>query len=441
MKRGLSRRLVLRSAGGIAVTLPFLPSIARADTMPPPKRFVGFYMPNGVYPAWWWPTVGPGGETDFTFAQSLASLADVKSHVLQVGGLDMKVALTGPGEQHQRGLGGLLTGTTLQSGTFVGNDGSTAGWANGPSVDQELISLVGAGSKMRSLQLGVKCTERDVSGSLSYSGAAAPLLPQNNPELTFRSLFSSMSMPDTEAAAIRRRRGSVLDAVLEQLSSTRNKLSVAERPLLDNHLTFVRDLETRVTGLPPSTFSCVEPSAPPTTQYDTAAAMNEVSRLQLDLLVLAFKCDATRVATIVYSDAKNHTPLPFINVNGDVHNISHLSDQDAQRADLGKRDTWQIEQFGYLLRRLLETAEGDSNLLQSTLMFMGTDVSKGNTHAHDDMPFLLAGHAAGFRMGRFVRFGGQAHNDLLLSILQGYGGTHSTFGDARFCTGPLAKMT
>jgi hypothetical protein len=68
-------------------------------------------------------------------------------------------------------------------------------------------------------------------------------------------------------------------------------------------------------------------------------------------------------------------------------------------------------------------------------------VSRGNVHAHDDMPFVLAGHGAGFRMGRYVRWGGKRHNDLLVSIVNGFGGAVSTFGDPAFCAGPLANLT
>jgi hypothetical protein len=175
--------------------------------------------------------------------------------------------------------------------------------------------------------------------------------------------------------------------------------------------------------------------------FDTEMAMPQVAKLHIDLVLAAFACDLTRVATFCFSDAKNHIALPFLGITGDVHNISHLSDGDAERRKLGTRDAWQAQQLASILDGLQKTPDGTGTLLDSTLVFWGTDVSRGNVHSHDDMPFVLAGHGAGFRMGRSVRWAGRPHNDLLLSIFKAYGGDATTFGDPDFCTGPLDNLT
>lgn len=130
----LSRRQLLRGAGGILVGLPFLealaPRVAHAQAMPQ-KRFIGIYHPNGVYTPQWFPT---GSESNFTLGPIHQALAPYKSKLLFTSGVDMQVAVTGPGEQHQRGIGAFLTGAKLDTGTFVGNDGSRAGYADRKSV-------------------------------------------------------------------------------------------------------------------------------------------------------------------------------------------------------------------------------------------------------------------------------------------------------------------
>ena len=429
----LTRRSLLRGAGGLAFALPWLEALAQT---PPPLRFIALYHPNGVHTDQWAPAVAGN---DFTLGAGQTALAPYKQDLLYLQGLDLKCAVTGVGEQHQRGLGGLLTGRPIQAGSFVGNDGTSAGWASGISLDQELVKVVGQGSRLGSLQLGIKVGERDVSGALSYSGSAAPLLPQSDPRQVFAQLFDANPGPIAQLETLRRRRASVLDAVRDQFASLQQRVSARDRLQLDAHLQRVRDLETRLTALPPSE-ACRTGIQPPVTAWQTEAAIPDVSKLQLDLLVFALSCDLTRVASAMYSDAKNHIALPFLQIAGDVHNISHLSDADPQRLQLAKRDGWQAEQLAYLLKSLKETAEAGGTLLDRTLVLWGSEVSKGNTHSHTDMPFLLAGHAAGWKMGRVINFGSRPHNDLLLSVLQGFGGKQTTFGDPAFFTAPLAGL-
>lgn len=459
----LTRRHVLRGAGGLLVALPaleaLLPKAARAQPAAAPKRFIGVYHPNGVFT---FPTVNPtnpdpreewhwfprGTETNFTLSRIHRPLERFKSKLLMTGGLDMSVAVSGPGEQHQRGVGAFLTGAKLDMGSFVGNDGSRAGYALGPSIDQTLVGLIGQGTRIGSLQLGVHTLLANVAGVVSYAGASQPLLPQNDPRLTFRTLFMDSGMPPTEMDKVRARRKSVLDAVQDQLASLKKNVSTSDKAKLDQHLTLIRDLEQRVTALPTGT--CSNPGDPGTIDYTAEMEMPHVSQLQIDLLLLAFRCDLTRVATIMYSDAMNHVAMPFICdtstpqkcVTSDVHNLTHYSDSDPTRVQVAWRDTWIAEQIARILSGLEGISETDgTNALDHSLLLWGSDVSRGNVHAHDDMPFVLAGGGAGFRMGRYVRWQSQYHNDLLVSIVNGFGGSVTTYGEPTFCRGALGNLT
>ncbi len=431
----LSRRQALRGAGGILVGLPFLealaPRTAHAQVIPQ-KRFIGLYHPNGVLMSDWFPT---GDENNFTLRAVHQALVPWKSRVLFTSGLDMKVAVTGPGEQHQRGIGAFLTGARLDSGTFVGNDGSRAGYALGPSIDQTIVDLVGQGTRIPSLQLGVHALLPNVAGVVSYRGANQPLLPQNDPRLTFRTLFQDSGMPTTELEKLRVRRRSVLDAVQGNLAALKKAVSTSDQARLDRHLTLVRELETRLTALPPGT--CQAPTDPGVLDYQREAEIPTIARLQMDLLTLALRCDLTRVATVMFSDAMNHVTMPHLNINSDIHNLTHSKD-----AQVAIRDTWQAGVLASLLQELDTIQEMDgSKALDHTLVLWGSDVSAGDSHSHVNMPFVLAGGGAGFRMGRYPTWNGAFHNDLLVSILKGFGSTATTYGDAAFCTGPLANLT
>lgn len=438
----LSRRQVLRGAGGIIVGLPMLealvPRVARGAP-PAPKRFIGLYHPNGVFTPNWFPT-DVQSETDFTLNAIHAPLAPWKADLMLTSGLDMGVAVSGPGEQHQRGVGAFLTGAKLDTGTFVGNDGTTAGYSKGPSIDQTIAGLVGAGTRVQSLQLGVHALLPNVAGVVSYADANRPLLPQNDPRLTFRTLFSDGGGPVSELDAIRARRKSVLDTVQHQAAALQKKVSTADKARLDEHLTLIRALEKRLTALPAGT--CSQPNDPGVVAYTTEDQIPTVASLQVSFMLLAFRCDLTRVATVMFSDAMNHITMPHLNIHSDIHNLTHYSDNDPQRAQVGTRDTWQAQTLAGILSELNSITEADgSTALQNTLAFWGSDVSRGNVHAHDNMPFLLAGHGAGFRMGRYVKWASKNHNDLLVSILNGFGGSYTTYGEASFCSGPLSNLT
>ncbi len=438
----LSRRHVLRGAGGLVFALPFLealaPRVARAQQAAPPKRFIGLYHPNGVFTPTWFPT---GDETNFTLGPLHQALSPFQSKLLFTSGIDMQVAVSGPGEQHQRGIGAFLTGASLDSGTFVGNDGSRAGYALGPSIDQTLVPLIGQGTRLPSLQLGVLARLSNVAGVVSYRASTQPLLPQNNPQLTFRTLFMDAGTPPSELERLRRRRKSVLDTVKSQLAALKTRVSSSDQRRLEEHTTLVRELEQRLTALPPGT--CAQPTDPGVVEFDREAEIPNVTRMQVDLLTLALRCDITRVATIMFSDAMNHITMPHLNIGSDLHNLTHYSDGDPTRAQVGTRDTWQAGVLAGLLGELANIPEADgSSALDHTLVLWGSDVSRGNTHAHDDMPFVLAGGGAGFRMGRFVRWSRAHHTDLLVSIVNGLGGTSlTTYGNPAFCRGPLTNLT
>ncbi len=436
----LSRRQILRGAGGIVVALPFLEALAPGKAFGqsmPQKRFIGIYHPNGVYTPQWFPT---GDENNFTLGPIHQALAPWKSKLLFTSGVDMQVAVSGPGEQHQRGIGAFLTGAKLDTGTFVGNDGSRAGYALGPSVDQTIAGMIGQGTRVPSLQLGVHALLSNVAGVVSYRGSNQPLLAQNDPRVTFRTLFMDSGMPPTEMEKLRVRRRSVLDAVQTQLASLKKSVSKADQARLDQHLTLVREMENRLTALPPGT--CQTPTDPGMIDFEREAEIPTVARLQMDLLTLAIRCDLTRVATVMFSDAMNHVAMPHLNITSDIHNLTHYGDSAPERLKVATRDTWQAGVLATLLQELDSIEEVDgSKALDHSLVFWGSDVSRGNVHSHDDMPFMLAGGGAGFRMGRFVKWINAYHNDLLVSIINGFGGNLTTYGSAAFCRGPLTNLT
>ncbi|HVY27011.1 MAG TPA: DUF1552 domain-containing protein [Polyangiaceae bacterium] len=447
MSRTFSRRNLLRAASGAAIALPLLPSMrgrASAQTAETPKRFVTMYTPNGVIHEDWWPT-NVKNEGEFDLSVSHAPLKAYQDRLLILGGIEMKVASTGtaPGGPHQRGIGGLFTNMTLGEGAFVDGCGRTAGWATGISVDQRIANVIGAQSPVASLQLGVRATENDVQGRISYAGPGMPLPPLATPLDVYTRVFGNFmppsTTPDQDAArALLAQRKSVLDAVASEFSALETRLSSQDKQTLDAHLTLVRDVERRLSlGIG----DCAKPDEPPTLDPVSETDMPTIANLHLDLLAIAFACDLTRVASFEISTALNRIRYPWVKSIGEGHALSHagVSDADA-RLQLTARQTWHSSLIARLFDRLAIIAEGDGSVLDSTLLFWGNEVSMGTTHSHDNMPFLLGGGTWAFKTGRYLQYKGDSHGNLLVSLLNAMGVPDTTFGNPEFCTGALSGL-
>jgi Protein of unknown function (DUF1552) len=446
MSARLSRRNVLRAASGAAVALPFLPSLlsrsARAQSAAPPKRFVTMYTPNGVIHEGWWPTAVTS-ESSFELSESHAPLKAHRDRLLILSGLEMKIAAEGPGGPHQRGIGGLFTNTQLGEGVFVDGCGRTAGWATGISVDQRIANVIGVDSPVASLQLGVRATENDVQGRISYAGSGSPLPPLSTPLDVYTRVFDKFlpppASPDEDAAqALLAQRKSVLDAVAKEFAALNPQLGAQDRRTLDAHLTLVRDVERRLSL---NIGECQKPDVPPTLDPVSEVDMPSIAELELDLLSLAFACDRTRVASFEISTALNRIRYPWLSSMGEGHSLSHSgsSDMDA-KAQLIKRQAWHAGLIARLFDRLASVTEGEGTVLDHTLLFWGNEVSMGTTHTHDNMPFLVAGGGWAFRTGRYLQYQGNSHADLLVSLLNAMGVSDTTIGNAAFCTGPLPGL-
>jgi hypothetical protein len=240
-------------------------------------------------------------------------------------------------------------------------------------------------------------------------------------------------------ADLRARRLSILDTVEGQFAALQAKAGAQDRQRLDQHAELVRDLEVRLQNEAVLGEACVVPGTPPGTAPDDANTMHLVSQQQLDLMVMALACDVTRVASIQYSNGKNHTQFPWIGSMGDGHELSHAGDTDAGAwAEWSTREAWYSEQFAYLLGKLAAIPEGAGTMLDHTLILWANELAQGNTHSHNRMPFVLAGSAGGvIETGRLLTYAGLPHNNLLVSVLNAFGVEATTFGAPEHCTGPL----
>lgn len=442
-RSALSRRTVLRGVAA-AIALPALesllaPASVRAAVSATPQRFVAWHIGCGVWGKSWFPT---DFGTGYTLSPSLAALAKMKSKVLVLSGITNKPACS-PTGSHGCGPPAMLTC----------RQGTKPQVTMGVSVDQVYAQALGNATRIPSLQLSV--TDRtfaDVqypavyNGTVSWADATTPLPPTVKGELVFDRLFAGQTpgMVDAAAAAQLAKRkalkSSVLDNVIGQVGSLQPKLGATDRAKLDQYLTSLRavELEVQNTSDKPSTCGpngMVRPTA-------TTADVPKLTTVMLDLMVLAFQCDATRVITFMQGNGGNTSfqRCPWLNISEDHHGLSHHQNDAAKGAKLAAIDAWEVQQYAYFLEKLDAIDEGGTTALDNSLIFLSSEISDGNSHNQTNKPILLAGSAGGkILTGRHTLLQDGAQPDLFITLLNTLGVPATSFGLVG--KGPLGGLT
>jgi Protein of unknown function (DUF1552) len=424
-----SRRDFLREFGIGAASLPFLmnlPSLGFANQGVRKKRLVVMFSPNGVIPSNFWPDeVG----SEFTLKESLKPLEPFKDRMLTLQGVCDKVR--GDGDNHMRGIGCLLTGVELFPGNIQGGSHTPAGWASGHSIDQEIKNHLQASPDTRtrfgSLEFGVMVPDHaDTWTRMVYAGPNKPIAPIDDPYQMFSKLYGRMK--DRESLK------SVLDDLKDDLKLLGSRVSTEDRVLLDEHATFVREMEQELKSGDASVGHAVpEMEKGVKEQNDN---MPKISKMQIDLMVNSFAADFARVATLQYTNSVGGAKMRWIGVDEGHHELSHNPDSDEKSKEkLTKINKWFCEQLAYLAKRLAETPEpgGVGSLLDNTTIVWTNELGKGNSHTLDNIPWVLVGNGLDFKMGRSLKYPKLSHNRLLIALAQGMGHPIERFGNPDFC--------
>lgn len=438
----ISRRSFLRgAAGALALPLLQLPPRRAGAAGKYPKRLLLVTTPNGTLKELWSPQGGT--ETSFDLPPLLRPMAAFRDKLVIVDGVDLAVGMMGPGGPHQRGCGSLFTGDILTEGEFMDGDGRRAGWASSISVDQFAARQLRPNTRFQTLELGVCVKENEPRSRYVYRGREQPVPPEVDPVASYRRAFAGMDMSQDELQKQLRRRQSVLDSVWADFGALERKVAAPDRAKLQQHATSLRDLELRLEQLVAMPSTCAPLPTPAVMAHMEEDNFEQVGKLQMDLLVMALACDLTRVASLQWASAVNTVRFTFLGINDyDGHGLSHGGDSnDAMQASWIRMLDFYSRQFAYLLERMSQVEEDEGTLLDNTLVVWGNELSRGNSHALTDIPWLLAGGAGGaLRGGRHLTYQGAPHNDLLVSILNAVGVATDTFGNREVCTGPLAGL-
>jgi hypothetical protein len=434
----IHRRQFIKHLGLSAASLPFLvglPSLGLAAPARPRQRLIIMFSPNGTIPNAFWPDeAGP----DFKLKEIVLPLEPYKERMLFLHGLCNKVR--GDGDGHMRGMSCLLTGIELFPGNIQGGSDTPAGWASGPSIDQEIKTFFQSREQTRtrfgSLEFGVGVTDRaDPWTRMSYAGPNQPVAPISDPYQMYQKLYGQLK--DKENLQ------SILDDVREDLKKVRKLISPEDRRLLSEHEALVRQMEKEINEASRQKLRV----SPPTLEEGVADQNDNVprlSRMQIDLLVNSFVNDMARVATLQYTKSVGSARMNWLDITDGHHGLSHEPDKDeVAQAKLVKINKWFCGELRYLTEKLANTPEpgGAGSLLDNTLIVWTNELGKGNNHTLKNIPFVLVGGGFGFQMGRSLKLEETAHNRLHLALAHAVGHRLETFGKPALCDGGPLKLS
>ena len=430
-----SRRNFLRGAG-VALTLPWLeslPLLAADESKPsnkPPVRFGCIYFSNGVEPAHWW---AKGSGATMEFGPGAQPLSTHGQDLVFIRGLYHQSAFVSTSPHLGR--------MNLLSGAPVSLDPNDI--RVGTSMDQVLSRQIGGQTAVPSLVMGIEPNELRLEDGLSmiYGSAvswATPTKPATKeiyPSRTFDQLVGDGSGRKLDR--------SILDAVLAETHSLQPKISRGDKVKLDEYLESVRDIEKRIDraakeerleGWRPT---LAHPNLPrPADQLPQDVPVH--MKLMLDLTVLAFQMDKTRIATLMLNNDLSQMNFKFLEgVRGALHlDLTHNGRAPALEAMYLKTNQFHAQQFAYLMDRMKAIDEGGSSLLDNSLLMLTSSLFDGDTHGADQLPIVLAGKAGGaLKTGRILDYLEKGNENrracsLYLSLMDRMGVKLDRFGDA-----------
>ena len=399
LTKSLPRRTVLRGLGA-TLALPFLDAMVPAAraTARPPHRFQSFYVPNGMAMEYWTP---PDVGTNFTMTPVLEPLAPFRDQMIVVSGLKANWNYI-----HAGASGSFLTGTTR------GGRNETEIIAD-VSVDQLLARHFAKQTQVASLEVAMDrpnnagaCTGNlscVYTHTISWRSPTQPLPMEWNPRAVFETLFGDSGSTDRNVREARRRQHqSLLDAVTDKLLTLKRELGPQDQIKLDAFTESVRDVERRIEMAEAQN----ELELPDFRQPQGAPAVFEDHLdLMLDLQVLAFQSDLTRVVSFMIGKEQSARPYPQIGVPEAHHPLSHHNDVPELIAHMSKINRYHAELFSRYAAKLKATPDGDGNLLDHMTIMYGSGISNSTRHAGNNLPILLLGGGSGrLPSGRHVSY-------------------------------------
>ena len=429
-KLALPRRTFIRGIGA-TVALPFLDAMVpamRAQAKAAP-RFTAIYCGNGANMFDWTPSTEGVG---FAMSPSLTPLEPFRDRLVVFTGLDNFQATDqgDVGGQHPRAAPAFMScahpkqteGADVQAGT---------------TIDQMIAERICRDTKLPSLEVSVD--RNDVVGacdhgyacaymnSMSWKTPTTPLPSETNPRFVFERMFGIGATAEERLARAKEDR-SILDALTEEIATLRRRLGASDRTKLGQYFDAVRDVEQRILKAESTNSDFSVPEQP----VGVPETFKEYIELMFDLQALAFQADITRVSSLMMARENVNRSYPEIGLPEAHHSISHHGNNPEKMKAYTKLNTYHVETLTYYLNKLKSIPDGDSNLLDNTVVLFGSGMSDGNVHNNYNVPVIVVGGQAlqvkGNRHAKYPK--GTPLANLMLGVMDRFGVQAEKFGDS-----------
>lgn len=376
----LSRRALLRGAG-VAIALPALDCMmvaarARQADHHAPRRMVAINFELSFHPPNLMPQT-PG--RDYETTPYLQPLSDLRNEFTIISGTS-----------HPDVDGGHAASKSWL--TAAPHPGS-ANFTNSISIDQLAARHIGLQTRHAYLAMG--------SAGISISPNGVPVPAIGSPSRLFAAMFLEGRPSEKQQQIERLREGqSVLDAVLDSARRMQARVSRTDKAKLDEYFSSVREAEQQLHKAEQWQHK-PKPAvdAKPPRDIDDRNDIINRARQYYDMMYLALLTDSTRLVTYTVGDSNSVATLPGVSMN--YHDLSHHGQDPEKLKQLGIIESAHVKLFGDFLRRLKQAAEGESNLLERTMVLLGSHMHSGG-HNNRNLPIILAG--GGFRHGQHLAF-------------------------------------
>ncbi|HEX4997449.1 MAG TPA: DUF1552 domain-containing protein [Terriglobia bacterium] len=438
--KALPRRAFLRGMG-VALGLPLMEAMVPALPLgaaarqagKTPVRLMFLYVPNGIDMENWNPAyTGPLTE----LPRILKPLQPYRDDVLMLSNLThnwARVLLDGAGD-HGRCSANYLTGGHVEKT-------DKRAFVDSPmSMDQLIASRIGGETRLPSLELGMEDPRQSgncdsgyscaYTNNLSWKSSTQPMPPLLDPRMVFERLFgASADLTPAEREQQFRIRKSILDYVKESASALARDLGATDKRKLDEYLTAIRSIETRIEKAATDPTPVAPGMAKPA---GTPADFAEHFSLLADMVTVAFQADLTRVATLLMTREGTSRPYREIGISDGHHPLTHHGGSREKLAKVTEINEYHLRNFAEWVGRLSALKEGSGRLLDNVMLVYGAGLSDGNRHLHDDLPTVIVGRGGGsLKTGQRVIFRRETpFSNLHLSLMDRMGVHVEGFGDS-----------
>jgi hypothetical protein len=434
-RKSMPRRTFLRGAG-TALALPLLdamyPAFASAAQTAArvATRLSFFTVPNGIIMDKWTPAAAG---RNYPITPVLEPLAAFKDRTVVLSGLannearKLEFEIAG---DHPRACSAYLTAThpRMTSGADI---------QCGVSVDQVAARELGKRTQLPSLEIGLELPMAGACESayscvyyntIAWKSPTTPLPMENRPRAVFERLVGDSTDPTERAARLKENR-SILDLVSRDLKRLMQSVGEGDRAKLDQYADAVRSVEQQITVAERQSANELPDMPKP---IGIPAQFSDYAKLMLDLQVLAFQGDVTRVATFMLGHEMGGRAYPELGFGDPHHSLTHHQGDTAKIEKVVQVNIFHARLYQYFLERMRSLADGDGSLLDHSLLVYGSALSDGNMHLYKDLPVLVvAGPAAGIQGDRHVRYPENTPiANLYLALLDKLGIHLERFGDS-----------